>query len=72
MPNIFPNKVTIEGTFSFEESSVGVKRIIGGAITVKVLGIGAVAEKFIVADVERSYDDAARFTQDWIDKKAAG
>ena len=33
----------------------------------KQVGVGKIVEKFIVADIERSYRDAATFTQRWID-----
>jgi hypothetical protein len=38
-----------------------------GDVKVKLLGVGTLIERFIVADVERSYEQAAAFTQRWID-----
>lgn len=68
IPTIMPTKVSTSGTFRFEASGDGVRRVVDGDISVKILGVGGVVEKFIVADIERSYDDAARFTQRWIDQ----
>lgn len=67
IPSVMAKKVNTKGTFAFEEATGGVERIVQGTIEVKVLGIGKVVEKFIIADVEKSYEDAARFTQQWID-----
>ena len=67
IPDILANKVVSEGTFAFQEANGGVLRVVDGEIKVKILGVGGVVEKFIVGDVEKSYEDAARFTQRWID-----
>lgn len=68
IPSIMPDKVVSNGTFKYQEVNGGVRRVVEGNITVKVLGVGGVVEKFIVSDVEKSYDDAAAFTQQWIDE----
>ena len=68
IPSLMSNKVDTRGTFSFAEKGSDVRRVVEGAITVKILGVGGLIEKFIVADVERSYNDAARVTQTWIDE----
>jgi hypothetical protein len=60
------DKVDSTGTFRFEPSADGVKRVIEGEIKVKVFGVGGVIERFIVADVEKSYEQAADFTRRWI------
>lgn len=72
IPSVLANKVVAEGTFEFQPDANGVRRVVQGDISVKILGVGGVAEKFIVSDVEKSYEDAARFTQRWIDEKLAG
>ena len=66
--SVLTDKIDTKGTFEFQEVSGGVKRIIHGDIKVKIFGIGGVVEKFIVSDVEKSYNDAAVFTQKWIDE----
>jgi len=71
IPNIMPSKVTSKGTYRFEACPGGVKRIVEGDISVKILGVGGVIEKFIVDDVKKSYEDAARFTQKWVDRHQA-
>ena len=66
IPMVLANKVSSEGTFAFEEVGSGVLRTVEGDISVNVLGVGSVIEKYIVEDVKRSYDEAASFTQSWI------
>lgn len=65
--SIMSDKVDTRGTFGFQELPDGVLRWIEGEIKVRVFGVGRVVEKFIVADIERSYERAAEFTQRWID-----
>ena len=65
--SIFTDKVDAHGTFGFAEDDDGVSRVVEGEVNVKVFGVGGVIERFVVADVERSYKDAAQFTQKWID-----
>ncbi len=64
--SIMTDKVESSGTFEFKEHKGGVQRIVEGDIRVKIFGVGGIVEKFIVADVEKSYADAAQFTQKWI------
>ena len=66
IPSVLTNKVETKGRLGFKEVAGGVQRWSEGEIKVKILGVGGVAEKFIVSDVEKSYDDAAAFTQQWI------
>ncbi|MBI5508530.1 MAG: DUF2505 family protein [Deltaproteobacteria bacterium] len=65
--SVFTDKIDSRGTFGFSAVKDGVTRVVEGDIKVKVFGIGGVIERFIVADVERSYKDAAQFTQRFID-----
>lgn len=65
--SIMSDKVDTRGTFGFDELPDGVLRWVEGEIDVKIFGVGRVVEKFIVADIERSYERAAEFTQRWID-----
>jgi len=65
--SIFTEKVDAHGTFGFADEDDGVLRVLEGEVTVKIFGIGGVIERFVVADIERSYNDAAQFTQKWID-----
>ena len=61
--SIMSDKVDTRGTFGFEELPDGVLRWVDGEIKVKIFGVGGLVEKFIVADIERSYQQAADFTQ---------
>lgn len=67
VPSLLTDKIDSRGTFGFEAVADGVRRTVEGEIKVKILGIGGIAERFIVADVEKSYDNAYAFTQSWID-----
>jgi len=65
--SVLTEKVDSHGTFGFATTRDGVMRVVEGEVNVKIFGIGGVIERFIVADVERSYDDAAHYTQKWLD-----
>ena len=60
-------KVDAGGDFSFGEKGGKVQRIIEGEVKVKLFGVGKLIEKFVVADIGKSYNEAAKFTQKWID-----
>ncbi|HET6346828.1 MAG TPA: DUF2505 domain-containing protein [Myxococcota bacterium] len=68
VPAMMADKVESAGTFSFVARGNDVTRIVEGDVKVKIFGLGAVIERFVVADVERSYDAAADFTRQWIAK----
>jgi hypothetical protein len=67
IPSVFANKVDARGSIVFREVPGGVLRIADGVIKVKILGVGGVVEKLVIADVEKSFTNAATFTQRWID-----
>jgi hypothetical protein len=69
IPSVLAKKVEARGSIKFKEVSDGVLRIADGEIKVKVLGVGGMIEKLVINDVEQSFKNAARFTQDWIDGK---
>ncbi|HEY2511332.1 MAG TPA: DUF2505 family protein [Polyangiaceae bacterium] len=71
VPNIATDKVDAKGTLEFRAIPGGVKRLVAGEIKVSVFGIGGLVEKFVVAEVEKSYADAAVFTRDYLAKKSA-
>jgi hypothetical protein len=64
--SIMTDKIETKGIFRFDTNSDGVKRVVEGDIKVKVFGVGGVIERFIVADIEKSYEQAADFTRRWI------
>lgn len=66
--SVMTDKVDSKGTLTFRETGSGVTRIVEGDIKVKLFGVGKVVERVIVAETEKSYADAAAFTQTWIDK----
>lgn len=65
-PTVMAERVLTAGTFRFEARGNDVVRIVEGDVTVKVFGVGKIIERFIVTDVERSYEDAARFTAQYL------
>ncbi|MCK5688224.1 DUF2505 family protein [Myxococcota bacterium] len=65
--SVITEKIKSDGNFGFEETPKGIKRWIDGEVKVKIFGVGGMVEKLIVSDIEKSYNDAAKFTQKWID-----
>jgi hypothetical protein len=70
--SILPDKVDTKGTLTLLASGDGCTRISEGTIDVKVFGIGGLIEKIIVGDVDKSYEDAARFTREYWARKQRG
>jgi hypothetical protein len=66
---ILTDKIESAGHFGWEKRGDGVMRWVDGEIKVKIFGLGGVVERFIVADIEKSYDQAAEFTKSYIAKK---
>ncbi len=64
--SILPDKVDARGTLGFEARGNGVVRWVEGEVKVKVFGVGGLVERFVVADVEKGYDNAAGFTHKWL------
>jgi hypothetical protein len=67
--SIMSDKIDTRGTFSFIETPQGVRRLVDGHVKVKVFGVGKIVEALVVADVKKGFEDAASFTQKWIDEK---
>lgn len=66
LPSIFPDKVTAGGTLRFADQGGAARRIVDGSVEVRVFGIGGIVERFICADAEKSYADAAEFTRRYL------
>lgn len=66
VPPFMSEKFLASGEFRFEAIDGGVRRIMEGDITVKIFGVGGLAEKVIVSEVEASYDRAAEFTREYL------
>jgi hypothetical protein len=66
VPNLFVERVTNRGTLELAPAGGGVKRIVRGEVKVSLFGFGRLVEKMIVAEIEKSYASAARFTRAWL------
>ncbi len=66
LSGILPDKISSNGTFSFRQDGNAVVRRVDGDVKVNIFGIGGIVERGIIADVEKSYAQAAEFTQRWI------
>lgn len=64
-PAIFVDKVQAFGTVGFEDHNGGTLRRVTGEIVVKIFGISSLIERFIVADIERSFAKAAQLTNSY-------
>ncbi len=69
-PSLLVDKIESRGTFGFEARGSSVLRWVEGEVKVKIFGVGSVIERFIVGDVEKSYDDVAAFTRQYLADKA--
>jgi hypothetical protein len=67
--SILSDKIACGGTLGFEARSNGVLRWLEGEIKVKIFGIGGIVERFVVADIEKSYEQATAFMRKWIVEK---
>lgn len=67
--SVLTDKVDSRGTVQLSESYGQVVRVIEGDVTVKMMIVGSTVEKFIISDVEKSYDKAAEFTRQWLAKR---
>jgi hypothetical protein len=64
---IMADKIASSGTFSFRQEGNAVVRRVDGDVKVNVnFMINPMIEKGILSDVEKSYQQAAEFTQRWI------
>lgn len=70
--SVLTDKVDSSGTLSFVKRGDGVARIAEGEVKVKIFGLGGVVEKFIVADVESSYAQAAEFMLSYVKQHPVG
>ncbi len=66
-PDKMPDKIDVHGTFSIEPLGPDrCRRTMAGEATVKIFGVGGLAEKFLVGELERQYGDVARVQEQWI------
>jgi hypothetical protein len=62
VPNIFTKQVSATGWVSFAADPAGTLRAVEGEVKVSIFGLGRIAERFIISDIEKSFTDAARLT----------
>jgi hypothetical protein len=69
-PNKLADKLTITGEMSSEPAGDGkMKRIYKGTVVAKIFGVGGLLEKTVIADIEKSYSESARFTNQYLKEK---
>jgi hypothetical protein len=68
--SVLPDKIESFGNLAITQVGNAVVRRVTGQITVRIFGLGKVVERFIVADVVRSYAEAARFTEAYVQRSA--
>ena len=69
IPNLFPDRVTNAGTIEFVEAPNGTRRIVRGEVKVSFFGFGRLIERMIVSEIEKSYANTTRLTNDWLAKR---
>jgi hypothetical protein len=71
IPNLMPERVRNAGTLEIVATATGVKRIVRGEVKVTLFGFGGIVERMVVAEIEKSYAGAAKFTEAWLAKPRA-
>ena len=66
IPNLFRERVKTHGTIEFRADGGGTARVVRGEVNAKMFGFGALVEKRVVHEIERSYAGAAAFTEAWL------
>jgi hypothetical protein len=67
--SMMTDKIDAQGTLELVAVPGGCKRVVAGDIKVSIFGVGGIIEKFVVSDVEKSYDAAAAFTREYLKKR---
>ncbi len=67
--SLMTDKVDSRGTVQLSGDANSALRVIAGDVTVKMTFVGGIVEKFIIDDVNKSYDKAAEFTKNWLAKR---
>jgi hypothetical protein len=70
VPSVVPDKVDASGTLVFTPEGSGVRRTVRGGVSIGLFGVGALVERFVVAEVVRSYEDAATCTRRLLAERA--
>jgi len=65
--SVLTDKITSDGEIFIRKAAGNdVERQVTGHVTVRIFGLGGIIERFIVADVEKSYEQAAQFSQKYL------
>ena len=59
-------QVTAQGTFRLVPNGNVCTRIVDGDVKVKIPIVGRKAEEHVCAKLRKSYEESARFTQEWL------
>jgi hypothetical protein len=75
IPSVVPDKVKASGTLEFLDAAgpngeKHTKRIVRGDVIISVFGVGSLVERFVVGEVEKSYDAASAFTDSYLASRA--
>ncbi len=69
-PNKLGDKLAIKGELFTEPAGPGkCRRVYKGSVEAKIFGVGSMLEKRILADLEKSYEVGARFTNQFLKDK---
>lgn len=67
IPNLLPERVRNTGTLELVATGdAGVRRVVRGEVHVSLFGFGRLVERLVVAEIEKSYAGAAKFTTEWL------
>ena len=65
-PLLFTRQVDCSGTVEFEPCAHGVMRHVRGHVHVRIAAIGKIVERFAVREIEKSFNEAADLTDQWL------
>lgn len=72
IPAALADKISAAGELGFHPQGDGASRWVRGEVNVKLFGVGGMAERFIVSDIEKSYERAAEFMRRWLAEQRQG
>jgi hypothetical protein len=71
IPTVLPGKLDAHGNFRVNAVPGGCEQVVEGEINVNVRFVGGQIEKFVVAEVEKSYEKTAATSREWLAKHPA-
>lgn len=69
-PDLLSGRLTASGTLRISAKEGGCIRHLAGEVRVRIPGLGKLAERFIVAELERSYARSAAATRRWLQERS--